>query len=153
MLRASRLACVGLLVGVVAGCKSSPTASVDAAIIAADATTPERCAQTAALYCERLFTCTPDVGRTTYANLEECRAEDAASCRQQGLLAGASPNALDSWVACNAALGALDCNDFRFAPVPECEPPPGTRRLHDPCIDDSQCESRFCRSAMSATSG
>jgi hypothetical protein len=128
-------------------------AVTDAAASDDGAASPGDCERTAPYYCERLFSCTPTIGRSTYATMEECIAQDAIDCRLQGTLAGASPQALRSWVACNMALGALDCNGFRFAAVPACDPTPGTRLEREACVDDAQCASSFCRSSGATTPG
>jgi hypothetical protein len=149
------LACAwGCAGGWLSGCEGSKgTAVSDAAAPDDGAVSIEECDRTAPYYCERLFSCTPTIGRTTYATMDECIAQDATDCRLQGTLGGVSPTALRNWVACNMQLGALDCNDFRFAPVPACDATPGTRLESQACMDDAQCASAFCRSVGAAGSG
>jgi hypothetical protein len=149
------LACACAAVGEgMTGCEGSKGKAVtDAAAPDDGAVSPEECERTALYYCERLFSCTPTIGRSTYATMAECIAQDAIDCRLQGTLIGASPKALRGWVECNVALGALDCNGFRFAAVPACDPTPGTRLDRQDCVDDVQCASSFCRSSGSTAPG
>jgi hypothetical protein len=137
------------------GCEgSSKSAAVSDGAAADDgAVGPAECERSAPFYCERLFSCTPAIGRATYATMDECIAQDAIDCRLQGSLIGVGPMALPNWVACNTALGGLDCNDFRFAAVPVCEATPGTRLDLEACVDDAQCKSGFCRSIGAAAPG
>jgi hypothetical protein len=153
MLRISAWARVLLACACALGCEGSKGHAVSDAAADDGAVSPEECERTAPYYCERLFSCAPGIGRSTYATMDECIAQGALDCRMQGALSGASPQALRNWVACNVKLGALDCNDFRFASVPECEATPGVRLASEPCLDDIQCASSFCRSTGAKVAG
>jgi len=104
------------------------------------------CEQGAAAYCPKVFECAPDDGRVEYGTVEECQRQDAAYCHQYTALPGVSSTAVQTWAACDAALAALTCEEFKYGGYFEaCLNQPGARKLDEPCIDDNQCQSLRCK--------
>jgi len=104
------------------------------------------CAQSAPLYCEKLFACAPAAGEELYGTVEACKIADAADCRRLGALPDTSPRSIEAWAACNKALGAQTCDEWNFGPPVEgCRSPGGARKLGQVCYGGSQCSSNFCK--------
>jgi hypothetical protein len=115
---------------------------------------PERCDHAVTAYCQKILSCNPEHEQRGLGTLEECKATDASACRLFGALKGADTRSYEYWDACNVALAALSCEDFRFGlPVEACQPHTGARALGETCVDATQCQSAYCKSVQSTESG
>jgi hypothetical protein len=104
------------------------------------------CEASAALYCEREFACNAEDAKEFYGSPELCVMIDVAYCHGDATLAGVSPSATQSWIACNRALAARTCDQWKFGGnVAECATPPGTRQPGETCNVAGQCASTFCK--------
>jgi hypothetical protein len=114
-------------------------------------TSSTACEQTAPLYCQQIFKCSPEAAKYSYGSVEGCQTFDATSCRDLAAKPGASPASIQSWAACNRALAALTCEESQSGgPLEACRFPPGTRKVGEPCSTEVQCASTYCKFAEDA---
>jgi hypothetical protein len=107
------------------------------------------CEQSAPAYCAQWFKCDPKNAKALYGNVEGCAVEDASTCRWVGSLPGASPKAMESWAACNRALGVLSCEEFNTSSGLEaCRTPAGAHKAGEACSADVQCATSYCKQTI-----
>jgi len=104
------------------------------------------CEQAAKVFCKKLFECAPPWGEELYGTRASCELTEAADCQYLAEVPGVSAQTLRSWVACDNALGARSCDQWRFGgPVEACRFPPGARKVGAGCSAYAQCATSYCR--------
>jgi hypothetical protein len=112
------------------------------------------CEQSAKPFCGKLFECYPQWGKQWYGTLESCLVAEAAGCRYAAGLPGVSPRSVQGWAACNRALGARTCDQWRFgSPIEECRLPAGSLAPGEGCSSYGQCATSYCRFQVDPTTG
>src|SRR6185436_12537093 len=104
------------------------------------------CQQTAPLYCQRYFACSPEQAAAAYGTEQACEADDAMACRILGTLPDSDKKGIANWAACNQALATHSCENFSDGfSEGACNLPPGTRPNGQGCLSGVQCASQWCK--------
>ena len=112
------------------------------------------CQETAGLYCRKLFECYASDGEVMYGSVENCLIMDAADCRRAATVPDSNPQRVQAWAACNKALGAQTCDQWRFGGnIEACAIPPGSRQVGAPCADWAQCATSYCQFTLDPNTG
>jgi hypothetical protein len=144
---------LGVALALGSGCGSGG----DEATISDGGVTPTgaaTCEQAAAPYCHKLFECEPASGEEVYGTVQSCLATEAADCRYLAELPGVSSQAIQTWAACDRAVGARTCDQWRFAGAePACRFQPGMRKPGEGCSAFAQCATNYCQHDYNPSTG
>lgn len=108
--------------------------------------TPEdACQQYAAAYCDRYETCAPALVDIFYGDVDMCVKRLMPVCVEAVGLAGTTKSPAFT-AKCASALKAFSCDYLlaRYIPA-ECKPAPGARAEGEPCGEEGQCATGYCK--------
>ncbi len=103
----------------------------------------EACTDLTNAECSKVDSCASVLGKVVWGDTETCKKQIKGSCVKA---VNAPSTGLTPALAakCASSVGAVSCSDLLNGPPADCQPVAGLLVDGAACVDDSQCQTRYC---------